>query len=236
MRVGFNSPGTLIISKGGAVNHAAGSIGYQAGSNGTVEVTGGSIWNNTNSLEVGGGGPGTLTIGSGSLVTAGSYIQSSNGTLNINVARKAIQGQINITGTGSANLNGTLNNRPAARLFPTHWQHVPHPDCRFRHRHIFRGKRHQHQFERALRGAVQLEQCDAAGGGWRFLATRTSPSSHCETKRGPCNSGGLLEQKKPLSASRPPARRIRSPLEMRIPRVCGRPEASATIRAKSWRS
>ena len=109
LRVGFNSPGTLTISRGGAVNDAAGSIGYQAGSTGAVEVSGGSVWNNTNSLDVGVGGPGTLTVGSGSLVTAGSYTQNLNGKLNINVARKAIQGQINITGTGSASLNGTLN-------------------------------------------------------------------------------------------------------------------------------
>ncbi|WP_163497576.1 hypothetical protein, partial [Escherichia coli] len=66
--VGASGTGTLIISNGGQVSNADAYIGDQAGSTGTVIVSGrdlagnASTWTNGSMLYVGYGGAGTLLI------------------------------------------------------------------------------------------------------------------------------------------------------------------------------
>ncbi len=109
LSVGTNGTGSLIIVNGGTVNNGGfgGFIGYGAGSQGTVTVTGsGSIWNSFPALRIGGStlntgfgvppgpGAGTLTIANGGAVSvaggAGKAIVAepagSTGTLNIGAA------------------------------------------------------------------------------------------------------------------------------------------------------
>ncbi|MGA7454669.1 MAG: autotransporter domain-containing protein [Rhodoplanes sp.] len=108
LSVGTLGTGTLTIENGGMVSNGGfgGFIGYGAGSQGTVTVTGsGSIWNSSPALRVGGStlntnfvppgpGTGTLTIADGGTVSvaggAGTAIVAepagSTGTLNIGAA------------------------------------------------------------------------------------------------------------------------------------------------------
>jgi T5SS/PEP-CTERM-associated repeat protein len=68
--VGNSGSGTLNIEAGGVVNNDSGFLGYNAGSTGTVTVTGtGSKWTNSNSLYVGRDGSGTLNIEAGGQVS-----------------------------------------------------------------------------------------------------------------------------------------------------------------------
>ena len=67
--------GTLLISNGGQVSNGNAYVGNQAGSNGSVTVTGvnangtASAWNSTGALYVGLSGTGTLTVSNGGQVT-----------------------------------------------------------------------------------------------------------------------------------------------------------------------
>jgi T5SS/PEP-CTERM-associated repeat protein len=76
------SPGGFLIAA-----CSAAVIGYNAGANGTVVVTGpGSMWNNNGGVvNVGAQGTGTLNIGAGGQVSAGFLVVGTNsqGTLNI---------------------------------------------------------------------------------------------------------------------------------------------------------
>jgi outer membrane autotransporter protein len=68
--VGFNHTGDLTITNGGSLGAADSSIGYLAGSQGTVTVTGvNSRWNSTGFLSVGRTSDGTLVISNGASVS-----------------------------------------------------------------------------------------------------------------------------------------------------------------------
>ncbi len=103
--VGDAGKGALTIDKGGLVNSGPGTVGAQAGSQGTVTVTGaGSTWNvggffATDPLTVGDAGMGTLTIDKGGLVTSGI------GTVG---AQAGSQGTVTVTGTGLDPLGATI--------------------------------------------------------------------------------------------------------------------------------
>lgn len=72
LTVGDSITGALTIQSGGTLSNTRGVIGRQAGSTGTVIVDGaGSTWTNSNSLDIGSHGNGTLTIRNGAAVTTG---------------------------------------------------------------------------------------------------------------------------------------------------------------------
>jgi fibronectin-binding autotransporter adhesin len=91
--------GSLSIEDGGKVSNSTGYIGADAGSSGTVTVSGrdangnASTWLNTGDLRVGDDGVGTLTIADGGLV--------SNGFGNIGIQTDS-QGTITVSGTDSS--------------------------------------------------------------------------------------------------------------------------------------
>lgn len=67
--VGGVANGSLSILGGGTLNDAYGYIGYLQGGNGSVSVSGSSVWNNTADLSVGRLGAGGLGISGGGTVT-----------------------------------------------------------------------------------------------------------------------------------------------------------------------
>ncbi|MCA1298441.1 autotransporter domain-containing protein [Stappia indica] len=91
--VGDTGNGSLSIEAGGRVQNAFGTIGTEAGSQGTVTVTGtGSVWSNTVSLVVGDLGKGTLNVEAGGRVESDlGYIGSVPGG----------HGSVTVTGAGS---------------------------------------------------------------------------------------------------------------------------------------
>jgi T5SS/PEP-CTERM-associated repeat protein len=112
LNVGDFGTGTLVIQNGGTVVDTEGQIGLRPGSSGTVTVSGTSpegpsTWNNTDTLNVGGSGMGTLNIQSGGLVRVGT-----TGTGIVNIARfSGSTGTLNIgAGPGDSPVApGTLN-------------------------------------------------------------------------------------------------------------------------------
>ena len=73
LTVGVGITGALTIQSGGTLSNTTGIIGYNPGSTGTVIVDGaGSTWTNSNSLDIGSDGNGTLTIRNGAAVVAGA--------------------------------------------------------------------------------------------------------------------------------------------------------------------
>jgi T5SS/PEP-CTERM-associated repeat protein/autotransporter-associated beta strand protein len=92
--VGWSGTGTMTVEAGATVTNAhEGTVGYQAGSHGTVTVTGpGSTWTNGSELVVGWSGTGEMTIADGGRVT------NTNGFLG---ARDGGSGTATVTGPGS---------------------------------------------------------------------------------------------------------------------------------------
>ena len=73
--VGRTGTGALIVQPGGTLTVSNGFVGFIAGSNGTVTVTGaGSSWSIGAFVVVGGQGTGTLTILDGGVVNSGSAV------------------------------------------------------------------------------------------------------------------------------------------------------------------
>ena len=73
LTVGVGITGALTIQSGGTLSNTTGIIGYNPGSTGTVIVDGaGSTWTNSDSLDIGSDGNGTLTIRNGAAVVAGA--------------------------------------------------------------------------------------------------------------------------------------------------------------------
>ncbi|HET6526816.1 autotransporter outer membrane beta-barrel domain-containing protein [Sphingopyxis sp.] len=100
--VGQAGTGTLEIAGGGAVTTGnQGILGFFAGSEGVVTVTGpDSVWNLSNSLQVGREGSGELTISNGGVVsTAAAHISVDFRTIG---SRQGASGEVTVTGAGSA--------------------------------------------------------------------------------------------------------------------------------------
>ena len=71
LTVGASFTGALTIGAGGTVSNGDGSLGFSAGSTGTVTVNGaGATWTNTGNLFVGRNATGTLNIDSGGTVSS----------------------------------------------------------------------------------------------------------------------------------------------------------------------
>lgn len=101
LRVGSTTTGTLEITSGGVVSNRVGSVGYSAGSSGTVTVDGtGARWNNVNNLFIGGEGTGELTISNGATVSLTSSSSISNSLAAIG-RYAGSSGAVTVTGTGS---------------------------------------------------------------------------------------------------------------------------------------
>jgi fibronectin-binding autotransporter adhesin len=127
LRVGVYGTGSLTISNGGlVVDHAgtdgaAASVGWRAGSAGTVTLVNNSTWTNYGDLNVGDAGTGTVTMDSTSTITLTGQLDlgkqsTGNGTFNLNndvlnaqglTVGDAGSGQFNQSG-GSATITGNL--------------------------------------------------------------------------------------------------------------------------------
>jgi T5SS/PEP-CTERM-associated repeat protein len=113
LSVGSSGSGTLSITDGGSViNSNSGPdpsayIGRNSGSTGVVTVDGGgSIWNNSSSLSVGGSGSGTLSITNGASVTChGGGINSGVVTVDGAGSTWTSNGAIGIGTQGSGTLS-----------------------------------------------------------------------------------------------------------------------------------
>ncbi|OCW58552.1 autotransporter outer membrane beta-barrel domain-containing protein [Hoeflea olei] len=66
--VGDSATGALTFTNGGIAASEQGYIANTAGSNGTVDLSGSSVWSIADTLRVGGGGTGTLTVSGGSVL------------------------------------------------------------------------------------------------------------------------------------------------------------------------
>ena len=125
LAVGQRGTGSLIVSNGGKVISTDGFVGGSAGSVGMASISGtNSTWANSGNLNVGGFGPGTLTIANGGTVSAGGVVDiaalaSSVGTLNIGApsgSPAAAAGTLNAAsvqfgpGAGTINFNHTDTN------------------------------------------------------------------------------------------------------------------------------
>jgi T5SS/PEP-CTERM-associated repeat protein len=120
--VGFYGTGTLTITGGGTVSSAKSVVGFYSGSQGTVNVGGGSgtsTWNINGVFQVGIFGTGTLTITGGGTVSSGYSEVRGSATIgggagtsswtsssDINVLS---QGTVTITGGGTvSDVNGII--------------------------------------------------------------------------------------------------------------------------------
>ena len=92
LHIGISGKGTLIITGGGRVENANGTIGMNSSSTGNiVTVDGaGSTWDNSGWLSVGGSGSGTLTIQGGGEVRVGDNLSIATGSA-VNVAGGTIR-------------------------------------------------------------------------------------------------------------------------------------------------
>src|SRR5205814_1631168 len=84
---------------------------YNAGSNGTATITGGT-WSNSSSITVGQSGTGTLNINGGAVTTVDAYVgynAGSKGTLTITSGtwnNTGLYFYVGYSGTGTLNVNG----------------------------------------------------------------------------------------------------------------------------------
>lgn len=107
LRVGDTGTGQLDITAGGTVTNDFGTIGYGAGSNGTVIVSGAdgsgnaSTWTNSGELVIGQSGAGSLSILNGGTVSnQTAYIAADPGS----------QGTVTVSGVGSNGSASTWTN------------------------------------------------------------------------------------------------------------------------------
>jgi fibronectin-binding autotransporter adhesin len=112
MTVGLNSGdnATLTVGANSTVSNNLGHIGNDAGSTGTVTVDGGT-WTNSNALNVGVSGNGTLTLNNGTVSSVGGFIGSqvnSTGTVTVNGGNWTNSAALLVGAQGNGSL--TLNN------------------------------------------------------------------------------------------------------------------------------
>jgi fibronectin-binding autotransporter adhesin len=112
LTVGLNSGdnATLTVGTNSTVSNNLGHIGNDAGSTGTVTVDGGT-WTNSNALNVGVSGNGTLTLNNGTVSSVGGFIGSqvnSTGTVTVNGGNWTNSAALLVGAQGNGSL--TLNN------------------------------------------------------------------------------------------------------------------------------
>ncbi len=120
--VGYSGIGSVSVTNGAALTSgadttgAAGYLGYNAGSTGTVTVDGtGSKWTNSGSLTIGSGGTGTLKITNGSTVSvSGTTTVGANGAINFGsnggtlTTGSLYAGAPQLSGTGTITTSGII--------------------------------------------------------------------------------------------------------------------------------
>ena len=118
LNIGGFGTGTLAIADGGRVNNltnAGANIGNAVGSQGAVTVSGvGSVWTNSNGVNVGNRGSGVLTVADGGTVNGSVTIAAnagSTGTLNIGAggAPGTIAAPVISFGSGTGTINFNHN-------------------------------------------------------------------------------------------------------------------------------
>jgi T5SS/PEP-CTERM-associated repeat protein len=103
--VGNAGQGTLNVMAGGHATSSATTVGRQAGSVGTVLVSGtGSRWTMTGALSIGTGGAGTVKVANNGLVSAGSLTVGPKGTLDIDPATVNVQGDFTLLPGGTLSI------------------------------------------------------------------------------------------------------------------------------------
>jgi T5SS/PEP-CTERM-associated repeat protein len=113
--VGITGQGSLTIDGGSSLSNTSGIVGNSAGSNGTVNVSGGN-WTNISTLAIGGFGTGSLTITGGTVSnTTGSVGggAGSNGTVNVSGGIWTNSGNLTTGSAGNGSFtitNGTVSN------------------------------------------------------------------------------------------------------------------------------
>ena len=109
--VGDTGQGSLTIDGGSSLSNIEGYLGIMPGSNGTVNVSGGT-WTNNGTLRIGNSGTGSLTISSGTVSnTIGivGRLAGSTGTVNVSGGTWANSGNLTIGSAGNGTLNLTGN-------------------------------------------------------------------------------------------------------------------------------
>ena len=108
--VGNTGNGSLTIDGGSSLSNTIGIVGFQNGSNGTVNVSGGT-WINSSGLTIGSGGTGSLTISNNGIVSSvgGSVGGSAGSTGTVNVSGGTWTNNGNCSVGGSTGSNGTVN-------------------------------------------------------------------------------------------------------------------------------
>ncbi|MBR0713791.1 autotransporter domain-containing protein [Bradyrhizobium liaoningense] len=124
--IGAAGTGQLMISNGGTLTDTTAALGFQAGSTGSVTVTGaGSTWTNTGDLSIGRAGSGTLQVLSGGSVSAvnaylGDLTSSANGSLTVSGSGSLFTTSggllVGASGTGSLTISngGQVTNNAGA--------------------------------------------------------------------------------------------------------------------------
>ena len=114
LTIGQSGSGALTVSGVGSTvtTKGASAIGSKVGGKGTATVSGGGAWTTTGALTIGDAGSGTLTIGTGSSVSAGSMtvgnsgaITLAGGTLSLSLPSLL---RVHATMSGFGTVNGTL--------------------------------------------------------------------------------------------------------------------------------
>jgi T5SS/PEP-CTERM-associated repeat protein len=116
LTIGQSGSGALTVSGvGSTVTTKGGSaIGSKVGGKGTATVSGGGAWTPTGALTIGDAGSGTLTIGTGSSVSAGSMTVGNSGTITLAGGTLSLSSplpsllRIHATMSGFGTVNGTL--------------------------------------------------------------------------------------------------------------------------------
>ena len=116
LTIGQSGTGALTVSGAGSKVTTTGVsvIGLNAGSVGTATVSGGGAWTTTGALTIGDAGSGTLTVGTGSSVSAGSMtvgnfgaITLAGGTLSLSSPLPSLL-RVHATMSGFGTVNGSI--------------------------------------------------------------------------------------------------------------------------------
>jgi fibronectin-binding autotransporter adhesin len=123
---GWNGTGSLTIQDGITVTSNSGYLGYHSGSTGLATVNGtGSKWTNSNHLNVGYSGSGTLIIKNGGTVNGGGHIgynSGSTGKVTVDGSGSTWTSSYNLyvgySGSGTLNISngGSVNNNYSSYL------------------------------------------------------------------------------------------------------------------------
>ena len=116
LTIGQSGTGALTVSGVGSKVTTTGVsvIGSNAGGKGTATVSGGGAWTTTEALTIGDTGSGTLTVGTGSSVSAGSVTVGNSGTITLAGGTLSLSSplpsllRVHATMSGFGTVNGSI--------------------------------------------------------------------------------------------------------------------------------